>query len=68
MTRYVLSFFVLALSVQMGCAEKSAIIMFNPASQKRVQCADNACAAQYEAAGYVRLTEEQKAQLGIKEH
>ena len=66
MTRYLLWFFVLVLSVQVGCAEKSAIIMFNPVSQTRVQCADEACAAQYEAAGYVRLTEEQKAKLGIK--
>jgi hypothetical protein len=66
MTRYVLWFSLFVLSVQVGCAEKSPIIMWHPVSQKRVHCADQACATQYEAAGYVQLTEEQKAKLGIK--
>jgi hypothetical protein len=67
MNRYSLLFFVVVVGgVQVACSGQQPITMRHPVNQKTVQCKDESCASRYEAAGYMRLTEAQKAQLGIK--
>jgi len=66
MNRYSLFFFVAVAGAQMACSSQQPIAMRHPVNQKTVQCRDESCAARYEAAGYMRLSEAQKAQLGIK--
>lgn len=63
---YSLFLFLVAAGAQMACSNPQPITMRHPVNQKTVHCEDESCALQYEAAGYMRLTEAQKAQLGIK--
>ena len=50
-------FAVLMLSALQVACSTEPITMWNPVSKKTVQCADENCAIQYEAAGYMRVPE-----------
>ena len=66
MKRYSLLFLVVVAGLQVACSKAPIHTMRHPISQKTVGCADESCASQYEAAGYVRLNEAQKARLGLQ--
>jgi len=65
MRPYCLLFLLVVAGGQASCATPS-ITMRHPVNGKVVQCVNEPCAAQYEAVGYARLTDAQKAQLGLK--
>ena len=56
---------VVVVGAQVACSTPS-ITMWHPINQKVVRCVDEPCAAQYEAAGYTRVSDAQKKVLGLK--